>query len=184
MPDTWFTDEHLHVMLNHLALVGLAAAVLPLVVGAIRRERPMVIVGLAMVVLFGASIPLVMETGEEAEHKFEHGALSALIDADGAEWIEVHSDRAHGWSKLVYGTTAFAALAIVLTVVNRRLAAPLGAIAAAACVACSASLAWVADAGGKIRHPEFRTAINAPADVPDLKPYVPGEHEESEESEH
>lgn len=178
MPESWLTPEHLHVALNHLAMIGLAAAVLPLLIGAIRRDRPMVVVGLLIVVLFGFSMPFVMETGEEAEEKFEEGALSALIDADGAEWMETHDDRAHLWSKVVYGTASFAALALVLVAFKRKLTLPLGLITAVACLVCTASLVWVAEAGGKIRHPEFRQVIDSPDNVPTLKPYEPKEHED------
>ena len=56
----------------------------------------------------------------------------------------------------------------------------MGLITAAACLVCTASLVWVAEAGGKIRHPEFRQVIDSPDMVPTLKPDAPSGHEEDD----
>ena len=59
-----FTPEHLHVALNHVALIGFAVAVIPLLIGLIRKDCGALLSGLLIVLICGLSIPVVMETGD------------------------------------------------------------------------------------------------------------------------
>lgn len=58
--------EHLHVMMNHVPLIGLAFAAIPLLFALVTRQRVVLWTGLVMVLICGASLPIVMESGETA----------------------------------------------------------------------------------------------------------------------
>ena len=81
-----FTPEHLHVALNHVALIGLSVAILPLMIGLIRKDRGALLSGLLIVLICGLSIPVVMETGE--------GAAGIQLDSAAAAFLESHASRA------------------------------------------------------------------------------------------
>jgi hypothetical protein len=163
------TAEHWHVALNHLPLIGVAASIIPLLAGAVLRQRPLVLTGLIMVVLFGGSTALVMNTGEEAEERFEHGEAAAQLDDVGEQWMHVHEDRAHLAAKIAYGTAAFALLAFILALAWRRSMLIVSILALLGAAGTVGAMAWVADAGGQIRHPEFRSGPppTTPADHDD-----------------
>ena len=90
----FLTPEHLHVVLNHLPLIGLAASLLPLLYGLLRKKTEVVTIALCMCVLFGASTAAVMWTGEAAEDRFEKSTMAAPLDAAGKKWMDIHEDRA------------------------------------------------------------------------------------------
>ncbi len=46
-----FTPEHLHVALNHVALIGFAVAIIPLLVALMRKDRGALLSAL-LIVLF------------------------------------------------------------------------------------------------------------------------------------
>ncbi|HQR06027.1 MAG TPA: hypothetical protein PLN21_04345 [Gemmatales bacterium] len=77
------TPEHLHAMLNHLPLLGVASACIRLLYGLIRKNSEVVFVALLMVAIFGASAFFVMMSGNQAEARFEHSEYSSMLDASG-----------------------------------------------------------------------------------------------------
>ena len=151
-----FTPEHLHVALNHVPLIGVAIACVPLFFGLFRRCRPALFGGLVLALACSASVFVVLETGESAAERFGSGPLSALIDSDGLQWLGVHAHRADRVALLLYAVLGSAVLGLIAMWRLRRAERILGAITLALALAATAGLVWVADAGGKIRHPEFR----------------------------
>lgn len=145
---------HLHVLLNHLPLTGLAVAVVVLLAGLLRRNRPWAVFGLGLVVLLAGSAWPVIQSGESS-----YVRVRELADEEGKVQLRRHMLLADRWGKLYYATAAVAALAL--------LAAwkwPSGFRALAACAALLATVslaagAVISDAGGKIRHPEFRRVL-------------------------
>ncbi len=167
--------EHAHLLLVHLPIVGLLAALLPLAWAVARGDRTAAGLGLALAALFGAATPLVARTGEAAEERFEDGPLA--LDAEGARWLEVHEDR--GEVAAVVASAAAAACAVGLVLLVRAPALPPRALAgagAAACVFAFAALAWAGEAGGKIRHPELRGGATAAARLGGLDVPARGGH--------
>lgn len=151
------SPEHLHVIVNHLPLIGVGAALIPLLIGIIARQRPLTITGLAMLALFSATTAIAMSTGEETYERFEHGPLTGMLDPDGEAWMHIHEDRAHLASKAGYATAGLAGLMLLLVAITTKTLRLAGTIALLAGVATVAGMVWVADSGGKIRHPEFRS---------------------------
>ena len=75
------TPEHLHLVVNHIPVLGAAFALIPILTGLIARNRACLICGLVMAMVAGWTTPIVMGSGEEAYKRYEHGAPAAYLDA-------------------------------------------------------------------------------------------------------
>lgn len=156
------SPEHLHVMLNHIPLVGLAVALVPLLIGLIGRRRESLFIGLLLTLICAGSIPVVMWSGEEAEHEWLHTEAAAHLDEAGHDWAEVHEERAELGSKTIYVTAGLALLSLIGMAVGKckgklkKTTWVFSLLTTLACVASVMAAAWIADSGGKISHPEFR----------------------------
>lgn len=64
-------DAHLHVMLNHLPMIGSFFAFLTLLIGLITSKRSIIILGLCFYIFLGIANLVVHNTGEGAEHFVE-----------------------------------------------------------------------------------------------------------------
>lgn len=142
-----------HVVLNHLPVTGLFVAWLVLLVGVLSRQRPTLVLGLALVAVMAGSAIVVMPAGEDA-----YPTVYEALDGASKERLDAHADLAAKWGLTLYLAAGLAVLALVAVVANRGFA---GAASWAALLSSLGSLVaavWIADAGGKIRHPEFRHA--------------------------
>lgn len=153
-----FNPEHLHVMLNHIPLIGLALALVPLLIGLIGSRRESLFIGLLLATMCGASTWVVMWSGEEAEHEWLHSETAEHLDADAYEWAEVHEHRAEDFVWVMYGTAAVSLITLLSMTMNKRVKTTrvLAGLSALGCVLSVAASAYIADVGGKISHPEFR----------------------------
>jgi hypothetical protein len=140
---------HLHLMLNHLPVVGMGFAVCLLAYGIVRRSQELTKAGMgALVIVALLAIPAYL-TGEPAEETAER--LPGVTE----QVIEPHEDAA----KVAFALTlAVGALALAVLGVFRGKEPPvamaLGVTALA--LAAAGTMAWTANLGGKIRHPEIR----------------------------
>ena len=150
------TPEHVHVALNHIPLIGLAVACIPLLYGLIRRQRAALVAGMLVALLCSASAPIVTGTGEGAAERFTGDALAGVLDDAGMNWIGVHSARADKAVWLIYAVALVAAAGLVAMWKRPRLDAIAGVAVLLLCIVSTLAMIWVADAGGKIRHSEFR----------------------------
>jgi hypothetical protein len=153
-----FTPEHLHVALNHVALIGLPVAIIPLTIALLRKDRGALLSGLLIVLLCGLSIPVVMETGDGAAERLATGAAGAQMDRAAAAFLNEHEHRADIAAVFVYIATGLAAAGLLVMRFAPRHQYKLAAFVLAGCIICTALLVWTAEAGGQIRHPEFRPA--------------------------
>ncbi|MFA6173411.1 MAG: hypothetical protein WC701_06955 [Kiritimatiellales bacterium] len=156
-----FTPEHLHVALNHVALIGLSVAILPLMIGLIRKDRGALLSGLLIVLICGLSIPVVMETGDGAAERLVTGVAGVQIDSTAAAFLQTHEDRADIAAIFVYIAMAFAAVSLLIMRFAPSYQYKAAALVLVDCIICTALLVWTAEAGGQIRHPEFRPAAAA-----------------------
>lgn len=153
-----FTPEHLHVALNHAALIGLAVAIIPLTLALIRKDRGALLSGLLIVLLCGLSLPVVMETGDGAAERLATGEAGAQMDSAAATFLQKHEDRADIAAVFVYIATGLAAAGLLIMRFAPQHQYKVAALVLAVCIICTALLVWTAEAGGQIRHPEFRPA--------------------------
>jgi hypothetical protein len=147
--------EYVHVLLNPLPVYGLIVALIGLVIALLLKNRRAQIATLLLVFITSISAWPVYEFGEEG-----YDRVLAMTDDDGHAWLDEHQHRAE---KLIYIFYALAALSIAAIVVPLRWpksSAPLAIAVALLGAAALASGCYIAYAGGKVRHREFR---NEPA---------------------
>jgi len=154
--ETLLTPPHLHLALNHIPIIGLAVACLPVLVGILFHSRGALASGLLAVVLCACTMPAIIETGEAAQESFADGSIEPGMDAASKEAFREHSGRAKFTAPVVYAS-GILALAALLTLIKFPRQAAWGSWAVLLGVAFSIALSiWTAEAGGRIRHPEFR----------------------------
>ncbi len=156
--------EYIHVLINPLPVYGLAVAIIGLIIALIQRSRSAQVATLALIVLSGVIAWPVVHYGEEGKDI----ALS-LSDDQGQAWLKVHEHRA---DELVWAFYVLAGLAAVAILAPMKWAKTSTALALVTLLCSFAVLGiggYIAYAGGKIRHREFR---NEPA------PSVPAEYDE------
>ncbi|MGE5209376.1 MAG: hypothetical protein ACM3KL_08605 [Alphaproteobacteria bacterium] len=147
--------EYVHVLLNPLPVYGLLISWIGLIAALISKSRRAQIVMLILVFITSLSAWPVYEFGQQG-----YDRVLAMTDDDGHAWLDEHEERAE---KLIYIFYALAALSVAAVTVPLRWprsAAPLAIAVAIVAATALASGSYIAYAGGKIRHREFR---NEPA---------------------
>ena len=154
--DQLFTPAHLHLAINHAPIIGLAVACIPLLIGIFFRSRGAMASGLVCVLLCVATVPAIMETGEEARESFAEGSLEPDIDTAGNSALREHSRHARTTAPVAYAAGLLALVALIGLGKFPRQAAWLAWAVLVGNAATIALAVWTAEAGGRIRHPEFR----------------------------
>src|SRR5437870_4227167 len=143
--------EYIHVLINPLPIYGLAMGLLGLIVAFFLRSRRAQIATLIVVLVTAASAWPVYEFGEQA-----YDRVLSMADEPGQAWLDEHQDRAE---KLIYFFYAVALLAAAALVAPRKLPRSATPLVIAVILLSAATLGlggYIAYAGGKIRHREFR----------------------------
>jgi hypothetical protein len=143
--------EYLHVLINPLPLYGLSMGLIGLIIALLLRSRPAKIVALAIILVGAAAAWPAAEFGEQA-----YDRVLTMTDEDGHAWLDEHQRRA---DRLVYFFYALAALTAMAILVPIKWPKSSVLLAIAVLVFGSVVLGmggYIAYAGGKIRHREFR----------------------------
>ena len=141
---------HLHLILNHIPILGTLFSALLLIVGMILRNRTVEITALATLVLVGLLTIPTYTSGEEAEHKVEH-----MVGVDDHE-LEEHEEHAE---LTMWLTIAAGALALFTLLTYRQLPNWVVWIRTTTllfCIGAFLSMIPLALHGGKIMHSELR----------------------------
>ena len=146
---------HLHLLLNHVPVVGIFFAVLFLAVALMRRYGGLAKPSFAFLALIGAVSVAVFLTGEPAQEAIEKlpGFSERLIDR--------HEDAAL-LATIVTGLLGALALAALFVFRRRALPRWLTMLGLVSTLAASAMMAYTANLGGQIRHSEIRAGAAAP----------------------
>lgn len=145
--------EYLHLVLNHLPIVGLATALLFLLAALCLRQRGSILFALIVCTVFAASGIAVLQSGEAA---FNRVLGSMPHDAPADDFLKAHAEQARGFATNFYAATAICALVTVagfFSTTALRWGAPLALVAGALCVWCALQ---AAESGGQIKHRELR----------------------------
>ena len=140
-----------HILLNHLPVSGLAIAVLVLAAGLVLRQDMIVRTGLVLVALMAGVSAFVGLTGDNA-----YPATYDALDGDGRRWLDYHAYLADKWLPLLYANSALAAAVFILGIVRRQLLFPAAVLVMLVTFVGLGFAGQIAEAGGKIKHPEFR----------------------------
>lgn len=140
-----------HVLLNHLPIVGLGMAWIVLAWALFERRWPSIVFGLSCVALLSSSAIAVMSAGDAA-YPFVFDSL----DGPGREWLDYHTYLGDHWGWLLPANAGLAVLAMVVGFLRERFRLAAGLTVLVTTLASLATAALIAEAGGKIRHSEFR----------------------------
>ncbi len=144
---------HIHLLLNHIPVIGMVFAVLLLLVAMVRKNDAFKILSLQFFVLLTLlTIPTYL-TGDPAAH-----AVRSLPDVT-REIIERHDDAA---TIALIGMIILGVLALVgLIIYHRTKSLPAWVITLAFVLSLTEAvwLGWTANLGGQIRHTEIRAGF-------------------------
>ena len=149
--------EYVHVFLNPLPVYGLLISWIALIAALISKSRRAHIVTLILVFVTSISAWPVYEFGEEG-----YDRVLAMADDDGHAWLNEHRDRAQKLIYLFYAVAALSAVAIIVPLRWPKSSVPLALAVVLLGAAAMASGCYIAYAGGKIRHREFRNEAAPP----------------------
>ena len=143
--------EYIHVVLNHLPIYGTILGALALAISLILRSRAAQITALILTLIAGASAYPVFVTGQRA-----YKTIRGVSDDAGADWLDEHMDRAEKTIDAFYFLAVLAAAGLLVPIKWPKSALPLTALTLVVAILCSGVAIYIAQAGGRIRHPEFR----------------------------
>jgi hypothetical protein len=149
--------EYIHVVLNHLPIYGTMLGALALAISLILRSRAAQITALILTLIAGASAYPVFVTGQRA-----YKTIRGVSDDAGADWLDEHMDRAEKTIGVFYFLAALAIAGLLVPIKWPKSAFPLAALTLVVAILCSGIAVYIAQPGGRVRHPEFRTS-----DTPD-----------------
>jgi len=146
LPQDLEQPEYLHVLLNPLPVYGLGIALLGLLIALCFHSRPAKITALALVCVSAISAWPVIHYGQEA-----YDRVLAMEDSEGDAWLKAHMERAEKYEFVFF---ALAAIAVPVKWPRTDLSLTLATLVLA--VAALGLGGYIAYAGGKVRHSEFR----------------------------
>jgi glucan phosphoethanolaminetransferase (alkaline phosphatase superfamily) len=147
--------EYVHVLLNPLPVYGLLISWIALIIALISKSRRAHIVTLILIFITSISAWPVYEFGEQG-----YDRVLAMTDDDGHAWLDEHQNRGQKLIYLFYLVAALSAAAIIVPLRWPKSSVPLAIAVVLLGAVTLGSGCYIAYAGGKIRHREFR---NEPA---------------------
>jgi hypothetical protein len=147
--------EYVHVLLNPLPVYGLLVSWIALIAALISKSRRAHIVALILIFVTSISAWPVYEFGEEG-----YDRVLTMTDDDGHAWLDEHQARGQKLIYVFYALAILSAAAIVVPLRWPKSSVPLALVVVLLGAATLGSGFYIAYAGGKIRHREFR---NEPA---------------------
>lgn len=145
---------HLHLLLNHVPVIGIVFGALLLLLALLRRSGELAKVSLGFLALVGAVSVVVFLTGEPASDAIEKlpGISERLIDR--------HEEAAE-LATIVTGIIGALALGALLAYRRRTVPRWITALALISAFGSTVLMGYAANLGGQIRHPEIRSGPTA-----------------------
>ena len=145
--------EYIHVVLNHLVIYGTILGALALAISLILRSRAAQISALIITLIAAGSAYPVLVSGQRA-----YKVVRNTSDHAGQEALDEHMDRAEKTISLFYLLALLSLAGLLVPIKWPKMAAPLTAAALVLALVCFGLSLYIAQEGGRIRHPEFRPA--------------------------
>jgi hypothetical protein len=143
--------EYIHVLLNPLPVYGLLVGWVGLVIGLALRSRRAQIATLTLVLLSSISAWPVYEFGQQG-----YDRVLSMTDEAGEAWLDEHMHRAENLIWVFFALAALSAFAIAAPIKWPKSSMPLAVAVILLGVVTLGSGAYIAYAGGRVRHREFR----------------------------
>lgn len=152
--------EYIHVLINPLPVYGLAMGIIGLIIALVQHSRPAQIATLALILLSGAIAWPVVHYGEAG-----YDRVLSMSDDQGQAWLKVHEHRADELAWSFYVLAAVAVTAIFAPLKWPKTATGLALLTLVLSFVVLSLGGYIAHAGGKIRHREFRNGPAPPVPV-------------------
>jgi glucan phosphoethanolaminetransferase (alkaline phosphatase superfamily) len=149
--------EYIHVLLNPLPVYGLLVGWVGLVIGLALRSRRAQIATLTLVLLSSISAWPVYEFGQQG-----YDRVLSMTDEAGEAWLDEHMHRAEKLIWVFYALAALSAFAIAVPIKWPKSSMPLAVAVILLSAVTLGSGAYIAYAGGRVRHREFRNETPPP----------------------
>jgi hypothetical protein len=149
--------EYIHVLLNPLPVYGLLVGWVGLVIGLALRSRRAQIATLTLVLLSSISAWPVYEFGQQG-----YDRVLSMTDEAGEAWLDEHEHRAENLIWVFYALAALSAFAIAAPIKWPKSSMPLAVAVILLGAVTLGSGAYIAYAGGRVRHREFRNETPPP----------------------
>ena len=144
--------EYVHVLINPLPIYGLAMGWIGLIIAFFLRSRPAQTATLALVLIGAASAWPAYEFGEGG-----YDRVLSMTDDDGHAWLDEHQRRAEQLIYFFYALAGVSAVAIALPIKWPKTSASAVITTILFGIVVLGMSGYIAYAGGKVRHREFRT---------------------------
>lgn len=144
--------EYIHVLLNPIPLYILPAGLALFLIACLRKRSDVQVAALWVLVFVGMTAWPTWYFGHQA-----YGHLMDSLTEEAKQWANVHAQRANRFVYALYLTGGLAVAAIFLPRKFPKTASPLAVAVLVVGLAAFVSAGWIAQAGGVIRHSEFRT---------------------------
>ncbi len=139
---------HIHLLLNHVPVLGTFFGLALLAYALLRRQQDVLKAALGVFVVTGLAAGVVYLTGESAEELVE--GMAGITEA----LIEPHEESALV-ALVLAGVLGLAAL-VGLLFFRRGVPGWLGSAVLVLALVAGGAMAWTANLGGRINHPEIR----------------------------
>jgi hypothetical protein len=146
--------EHIHVLLNPLPVYGLGVGVVGLIIALLLRTRAARVTTLAMVMLSAVSAWPVYYYGEMG-----YDRVKAMVDEAGDKWLGEHMRRGEQLIYVFYVVAALSAVGMIAEFAVPKTAVPIAIATLILAVANLVVGGYIAYAGGRVRHQEFRFEV-------------------------
>jgi hypothetical protein len=143
--------EYVHVLLNPIPVYGLLVAWIGLVIAFFLKSRRGQIATLALVLITAGSAWPVYEFGQQG-----YDRVLSMTDEDGERWLDEHRERGEDFIWIFYVLTGLSAIAIAAPIKWPKSSVPLVLVVIFFGAATLGAGTYIAYAGGKVRHREFR----------------------------
>jgi hypothetical protein len=143
--------EYIHVLLNPLPVYGLLMGLIGLVLALILKSRRAQIATLTLVLISSASAWPVYEFGQQG-----YDRVLSMADEPGQAWLDEHRARGEDLIWFFYALAALSAIAIATPIKWPKSSMPLAVAVILLGAVTLGSGAYIAYAGGRVRHREFR----------------------------
>ena len=142
---------HVHLIINHIPVIGIGLLILLFIVAMVRKNKGLITVALAFIILISlATIPVYL-TGEPAEEVVED------MPGISEELIEEHEEQAEIAFILVEVAGGLALITLIARRYSDKLGQRLGILTLLVLIVSGGLIGWTANLGGKIHHEEIRS---------------------------
>ncbi len=142
---------YLHLLLNHIPVIGLGMSLLVLLFGLALRQRLVLYFGLVLTaVTAGIALPVTL-AGDAAYPEIFDG-----LGEESRDWLDYHAHLAEQWLPLIYGTAVLAVCVMLAGLYRSAWLYPGALLVSLLSLGSVTGAVLISEAGGKVKHPEFR----------------------------